>query len=89
MARVHFTRNLRRHVDCPSVEVDGATVREILAAVFSSEPRLEGYVLDDQGGLRDHVTVFVNGEQVHDRAALSDRVGPGDELYVMQALSGG
>lgn len=89
MAVVHFTQNLRRHVDCPSVEAAGATVGAVLSEVFDAHPRLRGYVLDDQGGLRTHVTVFKNGEQVHDRTGLTDAVAPADELYVMQALSGG
>ena len=71
------------------MEVAGATVREALAEVFAVHPALEGYVLDDQGGLRRHVTVFVRGVQVHDREGLSDPVGATDEIYVMQALSGG
>lgn len=86
---VHFTQNLRRHVDCPSVDAEGATVRAVLEQVFAAHPALRGYVLEDQGELRKHVTVFVNGVQVHDRQGLSDPVGATDEVYVMQALSGG
>ena len=86
---MHFTQNLRRHVDCPSVDAEGATVRVVLDAVFAMHPALRGYILEDQGGLRKHVTVFVKGVQVHDREGLSDPVGAADEIYVMQALSGG
>jgi hypothetical protein len=46
-------------------------------------------VLDDQGRLRRHVHVFVDGVLVADRERLSDPVGPASELHVMQALSGG
>jgi len=69
--------------------VEGATVGAALAAVFASRPALRGYVLDDQGVLRRHVAVYVNGRVVNDRIGLSDPVGPGDEIYVFQALSGG
>jgi len=89
MAVVTFTPNLRRHVDCPTVEVPGATVREVLDRVFVDNPRLRGYVLDDQGALRRHMVVFVDGQQLVDREQLADPVGPGAEVYVMQALSGG
>jgi len=41
--------------------VDGATLSEALAAVFASRPTLRGYVLDDQGALRRHVAVYING----------------------------
>ena len=64
-------------------------MRDVLAAAFADEPRLRGYVLDDQDRLRQHVAVFVNGSPIHDRVRLSDPVTDGDELYVFQALSGG
>jgi molybdopterin synthase sulfur carrier subunit len=89
MATVSFTPNIQRHVSCPSVEVTGATVREVLERVFEGNPRARGYVLDDQGAVRQHMVVFVNGRQVQDRKRLSDAVRPDAEVYVAQALSGG
>ena len=89
MATVSFTPNLERHVECPTQDAAGDTVRMVLDAVFASNPRLRGYVLDDQGALRRHMMVFVDGQQIRDRDALSDPVRPASEVYVMQALSGG
>jgi molybdopterin converting factor small subunit len=89
MATVVFTPNLRRHVECPTEEAAGATVRAVLDAVFANNPRLRTYVLDDQGALRHHMNVFIDGEQIADRDRLSDPVRPASEIYVMQALSGG
>ncbi len=89
MARVFFTANLRRHVDCPEMEADGATVRDVLDAVFSRHDRLRGYVLDDQAALRRHMGVIVDGASLRDRLALSDPVKPTSQIYVLQALSGG
>ncbi len=40
MAVVHFTANLRRHVQCPRTEAEGATVCEVLEDVFSRFPLL-------------------------------------------------
>lgn len=89
MATVVFTPNLRRHVECPTEEVEGGTVRAVLDAVFATNPRLGTYVLDDQGALRHHMNVFIDGEQIADRDRLSDPVRAASEVYVMQALSGG
>lgn len=89
MPHVSFTQNLRRHVDTPELDVGGATVREALEAVFAAAPRIRDYVLDEQGVLRKHVVIFVNGEQVRDRVGLSDPVPSDADLRVMQALSGG
>ena len=89
MAKVEFTPNLRRHLAVSAVEVPGGTLRSVLDRVFATHERLRGYVLDDQGSLRKHVTVFVDGRRVADRADLSDPVGDASEVYVLQALSGG
>lgn len=89
MPRISFTENLQRHVACPSQPWPGATVRDVLAAAFADNPRARGYVLDDQGGLRQHMLVFVNGRPIRDRHGLSDPVPADAEVYVMQALSGG
>jgi sulfur-carrier protein len=89
MARVTFTSNLRRHVDCTTVEAVGKTVREVLNSVFESNDRLRAYILDDQAALRKHMTILVDGKRVSDLAGLSDPVQPKSEVYVLQALSGG
>ena len=89
MPSVSFTANLNRHLDCPTVEADGATVAEVLDSVFAGNPRLRSYILDDQNRLRRHVNVFVAEQPVADRARLSDPVPDGAEVFVFQALSGG
>jgi sulfur carrier protein ThiS len=89
MPTISFTRALDRFLAAPSATVEGATLGEALGAAFASQPAVRGYVLDDQGALRRHVAVYVNGEPAVDRVRLSDPVGPRDEIYVFQALSGG
>jgi hypothetical protein len=89
LAHVTFTANLRRHREAPAAAAEGGTVREVLDRVFADDPLLRSYVLDEQGRLRRHVNVFVGGRMIADRLALSDRVGTADEIYVLQALSGG
>jgi len=89
VVRVVFTKNLQRHVECPPVEVREGTVGQVLEAVFLELPRVKGYVVDERGAVRSHMVVFVNGEQLADRSALSAPVPDGAEVYIMQALSGG
>ena len=89
MPTVSFTSALQRFLDAPSLQVDGATVRAALDAVFAQRAALRGYVLDDQGAVRRHVAIYINGDALKDREAQSDAVGPNDEIYVFQALSGG
>ena len=89
MARVVFTPNIQRHVECPQAEAEGDSVREVLDNVFASNPQARSYVLDDQAALRRHMTVFVDGRAIRDRMRLSDRVPAGSTVCVFQALSGG
>ncbi len=89
MTALSFTPNLFRHVVAPATRVEGATVREVLEGYFQANPQVRGYVLDDQGALRKHVAIFLNQELIHDRTELSDPVREGDDIFVVQALSGG
>jgi molybdopterin converting factor small subunit len=89
MARVVFTQNIQRHVECPEIEAGGGSVREVLDNVFAANPQARSYVLDDQAALRRHMTIFVDGRAIRDRARLSDPVAAGSTIYVFQALSGG
>lgn len=89
MARLVFTPQLRRFLDVPEVETGAATLREALEAAFEANPRLRGYVLDDQGHLRPNVVAFVDGRRSTDRIALNDPLLPDSRVHVMQALSGG
>jgi sulfur-carrier protein len=89
MAKVVFTPNIQRHVICPDTEVAGRTVREVLDNVFAGNPQARPYVLDDQSGLRKHMTIFVDGQMIRDRARLGDEVNDSSTVYVFQALSGG
>ena len=89
MARVAFTANIQRHVNCPETEAVGATVREVLDNIFVANPSARSYVLDDQAALRRHMSIFVDGELIRDRARLSDPVAACSRIHIMQALSGG
>ena len=86
---VTFTPALRRFLRVADARVEGTTVGAALAAAFVDQPALRGYVLDDQGALRRHVAVYVNGAAVRDRSGLADAVGQDDEICVFQALTGG
>jgi sulfur carrier protein ThiS len=89
MATIRFTQNIQRHVECPTREVEGSTLRDVLEKYFAGNERARGYVLDDQGRLRHHMAIFVDGNQVGDRDRLSDEIASGAVIDVVQALSGG
>lgn len=89
MPTISFTTALQRFLPTPTADVSGDTVGAALDQVFATQPALRGYILDDQGALRRHVNVYVNGQPVHDRTRLSDALQSDDDVYVAQALTGG
>lgn len=89
MATVSFTPQLERFLPAPTVEAAGATLRDVLSAVFTEHPALKGYVLDDQGAVRQHVAIFIDGGLAVDRVTLTDAIKPNSEIYILQALTGG
>ena len=89
MPRVLFTSNLQRYVAVPESEVRGATVAQALSAVFAAQPQVRDYVLDEQGHVRKHVHIYVDGARIADRQKLTDPVNADSEICVLQALSGG
>jgi len=90
MPRVKFTSHLRRFFpDLDEVTIEAGTIAEVVAALDRRHPGLADYLVDEHGSLRKHVNIFIGESLVADRKGLRDPVGSGDEVYVMQALSGG
>ena len=90
MIKVKFTPALNRfQSDLKPIEVEGSTVKEVMLRTFEQFPKLRNYVLEDQGAVRKHVNIFVNGTVIRDRTLLSDELKSGDEIFIIQALSGG
>jgi molybdopterin synthase sulfur carrier subunit len=67
------------------MKLDGADVRSIVRALEVEWPKTAGWVLDDQGRVRQHVNVFLNGERVREDAV----VAPDDTLHILASITGG
>ncbi len=90
MPVVKFTSNLKRfYPDLTPLEVSGKTVAEALDQVEQNHHGLKDYIVDENGVLRKHVNIFIGNDMIKDRQKLADRLADTDEMYIMQALSGG
>ena len=89
MARVEFTAQLQRFTVTPKLDVAATTLRDALEAAFAANPRLRGYVLDEQAHVRKHVVVYVDGLRLENSAELNHPLQPDSRVFVLQALSGG
>ncbi|TFW30702.1 MoaD/ThiS family protein [Massilia horti] len=89
MAQVFFTQQLARFTTVPQVDTAATQLRAGLDSAFAVNPLLRGYVLDEQGCLRENVVIFIDGRRVSDHMRLDDPLQPDSKVYVLQALSGG
>src|ERR1700676_140165 len=86
MATVKFTYALEKFFPgIKEIPATGGTIREILDEVEARYPKIRNYLLDDQGKLRNHVNIFIDGSMISDRAGLSDAFSPNSEIYIIQA----
>lgn len=90
MPTVKFTYALKRFFpglkDTPA---RGTSLATILGEIETAYPGVRSYILDEQGQLRRHVNIFIDGVLINDRTKLSDSFQENSEIYIMQALSGG
>ena len=85
MPTIHLPSQLASRAGVADVDVDARSVGDALASLVASHPPLAGWVTDEQGRLRRHVTVFVNDA----RAGLDTALAAADRVYVVPAISGG
>ena len=88
MPYLEFAPALQRHAASPPVTAPAQSLQSLLTEAFGRQPALQSYVLDDQGCVRKHVAVFING-RLHDRKRLDVPLAADDRIYIAQALSGG
>jgi molybdopterin synthase sulfur carrier subunit len=69
-------------------EVEGATVGEVLDALFDRFGDLRDRICDD-GDLRRFVNVYVGGEDIRFLSGLETEVTDGDEVTILPAVAGG
>jgi molybdopterin converting factor small subunit len=67
------------------LEVPGATVADVIAALDARVPGIRNRLLDAGPSIRTHLNIFVAGE----RATLSTTVPAGAVVHVIPAVSGG
>lgn len=89
MPRIAFTPQLRRFTETPDVHSTAATLKGALEDAFAHNPRLRSYVLDDQGHVRPHVAIFIDGLRFTERVELNQPLAENSTVHVLQALSGG
>lgn len=84
--RVRIPTPLQSYTEKSEVDAMGSTVRELLDDLDRQFPGIRFRLIDEQDGVRPHMRIFVNRERV---VEIGSTIEPGDEIQILQALSGG
>lgn len=71
------------------VDIDGATVGEVVQRLVAAHPGLGGRILDQAGAVNRFVNVFVNDTDIRHLAGLDTAVGERDRIVLLPAMAGG
>jgi sulfur-carrier protein len=83
---VRIPSPLRSYTGQGLVQADGASLAAVLADLDRQYPGIRFRMIDEQHRMRPHIRFFVNGMQSFD---LGQSLRSGDEVVIVQALSGG
>ncbi|MDB5107103.1 MAG: thiamine biosynthesis protein ThiS [Candidatus Binatus sp.] len=92
---VHIPAALRRWtggrdlIEVPLAPDMRMTARDVIEAIASDNPGIRDRVLDEQGELRRHVNIFIDGENARFMGGLSAQVSASSEMWIHPSLSGG
>ena len=84
--KVHIAQPLRSYTEAAEVEAEGEDLAGLLADLDARYPGIRFRIVDEQDRIRQHIKFFVNREQV---GRLDTSLQLGDEIHILQALSGG
>ena len=87
IVQVRIASPLRSYTKGAStVEAQGQTLAAVLADLDANYPGIRFRMIDEQGGIRQHIRLFINTERAED---LTSSVSNQDTVHIIAALSGG
>ena len=72
----------------PEVEVSGTTTREVLGALVSRFPGLDGRIVDN-GSVQPFLNIYIDGINIRELRNLDTPVEPDSTLVLLPAMAGG
>lgn len=90
MPTIEFTDILRRFFpELKPVDAPEGSLYDVVVDLDARYPGLRKYILDDQGDVRKHVAVAINGAFVREKKARTIMLDDKSNVLILQALSGG
>jgi molybdopterin synthase sulfur carrier subunit len=90
MSRVRIPPTLRSATEGTKVvDIDGATVKEVVDNLIATYPALAAQVLGPDGEVNRFINVFLNDTDVRHLQGLATAVGERDGIVLLPAMAGG
>ena len=90
MSRVRIPPTLRTATDGTKlVDIDGATVQEVVDNLIATYPGLAGHLLGPDGQVNRFINVFLNDTDVRHLDGLATTVTDRDGIVLLPAMAGG
>ncbi len=81
---------LRRFTDGQSkLEVNSSTVGEVLSELFQAYPEIKNHLVEENGGLRNFVNIFIDGEDIRQKGGMDAEVKDGADVRIIPSIAGG
>jgi molybdopterin/thiamine biosynthesis adenylyltransferase/rhodanese-related sulfurtransferase/molybdopterin converting factor small subunit len=81
---------LRRFTDGNSmVEVEGENIKSVLDDLFKIFPDIQQQILDDKGGLRNFVNVYIDQDDIRTQKGFDTKINEGAEIRIIPSIAGG
>lgn len=77
---------LQSYTEQAQVKASGATLAAVIDDLDQQYPGIRFRMIDEQDRMRPHIRFFINGELTRD---LEQPLRATDEVFIVQALSGG
>jgi len=68
---------------------DGSSLSTVLTALFALHPKLEQEFLDENGAIREHVSMFIAGKEVYGTDGLETKLSNNDIIDIIPPVEGG
>jgi molybdopterin synthase sulfur carrier subunit len=72
-----------------TVEVEAGPLADVIGALEAAHPGFRDRLLDDDGGLRKFVNIFVDDDDVRYLEGLDTKVPDGQTVSIIPAVAGG
>jgi len=90
MPVIRFPAALKYYLENHSeVDIPASNVTDLLAALVTRYPSLRFHLLDEDGELRRHFNIFVNGNHIRELNGMDTVLKPEDKVLLLASAAGG